>query len=224
MRHLVLIFCLFLTACISPTKLINPEPSDPAATLYDRVVIEIYSTDVTPPEDKTFEIFKQKLEEFRICKVDRIFIIPQKPVKHDSVFWNGNSLRALERKHRTIFDPDPDDRFLNVYIAIVPGNHAAPGKQNVIGLQYDDTSIAVFYRKAFNHSYRAALLLHELGHVIGLVDRDFRDDKFGPPVNPQRPQHCNVEKCVMFWRVNPKGVFDCRCKKDLLRLIAERTN
>lgn len=216
MRVLIFIL-LFLTSCVSSNRR-TPHLHD---TLYDRIVIELYSTTSSQPSTEALNIFKTQMEIYRICPADQIFIIPHRPSDNLRIAWNGGWLRALEAQRRTLHDNEPEDRHLTAFVAYVPGIYAIPRHHNVIGLHYDATSIAVFHRDFFNPTREAAVLAHEFGHIMGLVDRGRRPD---PPINPDRPNHCNDANCVMFWQVNPIGEFDDKCQQDILNLIAERSS
>jgi len=208
---LFIIVLMFSVSCASlETRRSQPTQN----TLYDRIVIELYSTTTSRHSPEAIKILKAKMEEYRICRADQIFVVSQTPSAVSNIAWNSDLLRALEARERTLHDRKPKDRFLIIWIAYVPGIYVVPNRLNTVGLKYGNTSIAIF-QKGFNSSYEASILVHELGHIIGLVDRSKRSD---PPVNPNRPNHCNNQNCVMFWRVNPAGKFDGKCQRDIRAL------
>jgi len=215
MRNFIILFLLLLTSLTScaTTTFHNPQIRH-RRMLYDNMVLEIHPTTQSIPNPVALNIFKAKMERFGVCRASNIRIITHDPGIVLIPAWTSSMLQAWEHRHRTRFDDDPDDRSLTVFVSYVTGIHTRVGYNNIVGLKYDDTSIAIFFRN-YAPMKEACVLIHEVGHVIGLVDRECRE---GDPANPDRPSHCNNENCVMFWQIKGSPDFDSLCQRDILSL------
>ncbi len=79
--------------------------------------------------------------------------------------------------------------------------------QSVLGVHLTGTSIVAIFKPAINkgtltlairHFTEQSVVVHELGHALGLVDN-------GTPVtslheDSAHPAHCNNQSCVMYWQ------------------------
>lgn len=214
MRKWLILLTLFLTSCgsFAVNQLDQGLGSEkPVQYLYDHITVEIQPTTQVGVVNSQLVTFRERLHEYRICRSDRINFIVKNPVEAPVELWTRSAVMAFMRAHRTLYDLRPDDRHLIVYMSVLPGKYPDTDS-NIIGMAFGNQHMALFNN--FDHY----VLLHEMGHTIGLVDRDHRE---GEPVNPERPNHCNVRECVMFWIVDKNGRFDDRCLKDLERMIAE---
>ncbi|MFB6307080.1 MAG: membrane metalloprotease, partial [Flavobacteriales bacterium] len=88
--------------------------------------------------------------------------------------------------------------------------------ENVLGLAYGTTSMAIFEKTITEYSggisepprykLEATVMNHEAGHTIGLVNNgtdmvnDHQDDAHG--------KHCNVENCLMYYTTRTTDVVD----------------
>ena len=80
------------------------------------------------------------------------------------------------------------------------------------GLQYGPSSLAIFKGTL----REGGVLLHEFGHLIGLV-------KTGPGQDPKHRHHCPAEACVMYYTVGSAYAdFDQACRDRIAKLIAKR--
>lgn len=206
----VFLLSLALPGCVGPQRrpdaVIKP-------MLLDRITIEIVPTEDYPIDLKELKGFISNLEKYRICPESGVTVHVKVAVKTNKRSWSYQDIRAFEQKYRKIWDLDPTDRHLKLFVSCLRGRYSEPDKTSIIGLTYGRHSMSLF-REHFDR----ALLLHETGHIIGLVDRRYRTS---PPVNPDRPKHCNNNNCVMFWQVDQGTVFDENCARDILYMILE---
>ena len=209
MRGLIAFFLVVLTSC---TSLQVQEKPPTARYLYDNITIEIQQTDSIGVVQSNLTALKNSLHKYRICRKNRISIIVKNPVPAPAA-WTRETMLYFKRKHRTLFDRNPHDRHLIVHISLLPGIYLERGG-NIIGLAFKSNQYIALFNN-FSHY----VLLHEFGHLIGLVDRSHRKES---PRNSTRPNHCNRKSCVMFWRASRLGKFDDRCLKDIDRMISER--
>jgi hypothetical protein len=189
----------------------NPEPELPARLfLYDNITMEIQPTYSAGVVTSQLTLLKDSFHKYKICRRENVSTIIRQPVDALSHVWPRNLLLRFRNRHRTLLDRRPNDRHLIVFVSILPGIYALHGHRSTIGLAMNDHHIVLF------SNFDRAVLLHEFGHIIGMVDRSKRED---PPVNPKRPRHCNNRRCVMFWQVNRDAKFDGLCRRDLAAMI-----
>lgn len=211
---------LSATGCVSPPQLDPPKVQEVAQqrghyeTLYDNIIIEVQAVKGMKPTRPTFNILAELFDEYKICKKENVLVIHKYPVDYPESKWPGSLVRKYETLFRAVLDTNPVDRDFAIFVSYLPGKYGEPKLQTVAGLQYNWSSIAVFGN--YGGRSGANLLLHEFGHLIGMVDRRNRET---PPVNPKRPNHCNDKNCVMYWRWNKKNAFCDICAADILEII-----
>lgn len=214
----LLITCLVLMlpgcASLSQNNLhVIPKPNKDF--VLDMLVVEIQPVNDLTINPKALERVKSRLDEYKICREKDITFITKPSISAPKAAWWSSELRMLHQNHRTLHDTNISDRSLVLFLVNVPGIYLESGKQSVAGLAYDDDNFIVYFG---SHSVdvQSSVIIHEIGHIIGLVDRSRRE---GDPVNPDRPPHCNNEKCVMYWISNRNGRFDELCQRDIQTLI-----
>lgn len=175
----------------------------------DSIVIEVQPFNDLKLNTLELQIIKSRLDKYKICKSENIFLLIKPSIDTNENLWNAEKLVALKTKYRTISDKNICDRNLVLYLAIVPGSYFVPDKESVAGLSFADSFIVYFGK----YKTQSPIILHEIGHSIGLVSRKLT------PINPKRPNHCNAERCVMFWIANIKGNFDESCQEEIQQLI-----
>ena len=211
-----MLLILLLPACAAPQKLDSPlQINEP--TYFDSIILEVVYTKQSKPSDKALNFLTKCLSEVNISH--KITII-KRQLSHPPVIpWTSAQIRQFESKHRLFKEDTPTDRDLKLFVAYLPDYYSEGDRTKIAGLQYGNSSIAIFMGK-LKRKYEGSVLLHEFGHIIHLVKLLSRKEK---PINPKRPRHCNNDGCVMFWRV--PGVdkkFDDDCLKDIKKAIASR--
>lgn len=114
--------------------------------------------------------------------------------------WTSAELLILERDHQ----PSPLAP-ATLVLLYCPGFYR--DLTSVVALNYGPHSIAVFADGTQNAAKEARFLLHELGHVLGLV-QGLRADRL-------HPRHDLDPQCVMFWFEPFSDDFCSYCKADL---------
>jgi len=214
-RLYTLLLIILLPACIATPK--TPPRESQGPTYFDSVTIELVYTERGKPSDAALKFLTTNLKTLNIAS--QIIIVRRQVVYPPIVPWTTSLIKEFEKKHRLIIDQDPENRHLKLFIAYLPDFYLQGTRNNIAGLQYEDSSFAVFIGK-IKRKHEGSVLLHEFGHIIGLVARDSRE---GAPVNPDRPSHCNDTKCVMFWRIpGEDAAFDDACLGDLRSSISDR--
>lgn len=213
------LFLIILTAtgCVSQPTAVKKDTRKTWKTLYNTIIIEVQPVKSTAPTRQTFEMFAELLEEYKICRKKDVLIVYKDPVQFDIFIWPSDMVRTFEELHRAIPDTNSTDRNFTVFVSYLNGLYGEPDMLTVAGLQYGWSSIAIF--GGYSGQAGATLLLHEFGHLIGLVNRKHRE---GEPANPDRKSHCNNRRCIMYWRWNKKGKLCDLCVRDIEKIIARK--
>jgi hypothetical protein len=216
LRSVLFLSCLTLTSCAVNQRRAGtyiPLHIPPAQTLYDSITFDIVSEDGIQPDKEELQFFASKLREYHISHV--IHFRYRENINSPNVIWTSASIRQFEKDNRVLHDKDLKDRDFVVFIAYVNGNYVNGETTNVAGLQYGRSSFALF--ADFYHN-EGVVLLHEFGHILRLAHSSKRKE---PPVNPDRPNHCNNTSCTMFWRAGKTRIrLDSQCRQELNALIA----
>lgn len=118
--------------------------------------------------------------------------------------WSVSDIRALERQHRTVYTGGTT---LAAWLVFLNGAYA--GGANVLGIAYNNTSMAVFEDQIMQHTggplepaqnvVEATVANHEFGHLLGLVNNgsamqaEHQDEPNG--------EHCDDPDCLMHYSV-----------------------
>ena len=135
----------------------------------------------------------------------------------------------LEKKHRNYYTANDVAVLYFIYLS---GEFA--DEKNVLGVAYTGTSIVVFketIKKAATvylpvRDIESAVLVHEFGHIIGLVNINYKSDRNHE--DTAHKYHCINPKCVMYYEVESRKLsiiftglptdFDDNCRKDIEKL------
>lgn len=115
------------------------------------------------------------------------------------VSWNHASLAAIEHDN---VRPTPGTIVL-CYVPGVFGSYPV-----AIGETYGSHGLAIFSDTRAAKLLEPTALIHETGHVLGLVGDPSRVDR-------SHPSHDLDPSCVMFWQVGAHDDFCMACKRDL---------
>jgi hypothetical protein len=199
----------------------NPEPElEEQFWLYESITFEIapIGTSVMPSVG-ALETFRERLHENRICRDDQVrFIVHSVKTPTPIHLWNGNAVRAYERVNRTLLDMRPGDEHLIVFVGYINGPWMEGADIRFLGgLQYSPSAFVIFKDGAGDRE--AGVLLHEFGHLIGMVKNEARDNH-----DDEHKHHCANKRCAMFWRTPRKGPvdFDYYCKRYIRQKILLR--
>lgn len=202
-----------IAGCQSMTQLSPPAEGrlDPSKWVYDYMVFEIARVEGAAPDPVALDRFAELLEFYGICPADRISFGIHDPAGPAFDIWTVNTIKNYEAKHRTIQESS-DGRVAAVFVSYLEGpTLMEEGFRNLGGIQYTDSSFAIF--KGVAGGKEAAVLLHEFGHMIGV-----RRTSEGDPYH-----HCPSENCVMYPSVGSAYAVMCDdCVVDLARAIRVR--
>lgn len=118
--------------------------------------------------------------------------------------YSADDVRALERQHRSSYT---DGTTVAAYLVFLNGQYA--GGANVLGIAYNNTSMAIFSERIMQytggplepaqHTVEATVANHEFGHLLGLVNN-------GTPMQREHQdepnaEHCDNPNCLMHYSV-----------------------
>jgi hypothetical protein len=218
-QHLALAVALvsLTISCASLSTL--PQPTKPTSWLYNSITFEIAPVNSANPSPEALEFFRKRLHENRLCHRDRVnFVIRRYTQGLPKGFpWSTGSLLTYEQMRRSIHDDSPYDSDLKVFVAYIDGLFRQGRElRHLGGLQYSHTAFAIF--KSGARDREGAVLLHEFGHLIGLVK-----DEDAPNHDGINSHHCAIQTCAMY-HSSPmdKADFDLYCKRAIRVMIRTR--
>ncbi len=120
--------------------------------------------------------------------------------------YSTERLRAMTESHRAVWS---DESRVSVYVMVLSGRHE---NDDVVGIAFDAGAFAIFPDQlhggllGLNYSnFEEAVVVHELGHLFGLVNLTghgaFHED-------PEHPGHSSNDESVMHWAVESTVVED----------------
>ena len=148
----------------------------------------------------------------------------------DRTRWTADDLRAAAAANRTTATTDDH---VSVHVLYVAGSHVEDGQQtDAIGLAYSASTIAVFPDRweglgsllGSGRAIERAVLVHELGHLLGLVNLGYTSDL--DHEDPEHPGHSSNRQSAMYYAIEstlvgqvfsgpPPDTFDDADRSDL---------
>lgn len=120
-------------------------------------------------------------------------------------------IEAIEDKDRSAYNNGDQ---IALYILYTNGTYA--DNNNVLGIAYKNTSIALFGQTIHNNSggigqssrtkLESTVLEHELGHLLGLVDVGTSMQTPHKDTDPTHGSHCNNSNCLMYYSTETTDV------------------
>lgn len=175
-----------------------------SADAFDRLVVQVQYVAGFRPTDGALS----RLEAFLSARLEKpggITIELAAPLQIQAqASYSTADVRALEQQHRTRYTQGGT---LAAYVIFLNGEYAQGS--NVLGIAYNNTSMAVFAEKIgqftggalepSQETVEATVAQHEFGHVLGLVNN-------GSPMQVEHQdepngKHCDNDKCLMHYSV-----------------------
>lgn len=137
---------------------------------YGALYIEVDHVDGQAPASSATDLLQQRAND-RLNKPDGI-TLETDAIGPGRSSWSQGDLRNAEDDHR---DRRPSGNSMVLYVLYVDGE--SKERENAIGVKYGPTSVAIFKEKIRSGSLTGlsttaaerAVLIHEFGHVLGLV-------------------------------------------------------
>lgn len=172
-----------------------------AATNFSSLRVELVYVEGHEPTAGTLTNLKSFLEK-RLNKPQGITIQKTAIASPKLAPYSLKDIEQVERDFRTLHN---QGNSLAVFAFVADGAYAE--NENVLGVAYRNTSVALFGTKIDQYSggigqpsqtlLETTVMNHEFGHIMGLVNvgvppqTDHQDTAHG--------RHCDVESCLMYW-------------------------
>lgn len=173
---------------------------------YETWVIEIDYVEGFPPSSSAISTLKSRMGA--VVNKDSI------DVRVDDVLqgrdrWSSSQIADLERQHK---DARTGDGTVVTWVAYLDGEFE---EANVAGVTFGYDRIAMFPEAiddacsigtlcfGAETDLERAVLVHEFGHALGLVDRGAEMQR--PHEDPDHPGHSSNRNSVMWWQVESVG-------------------
>lgn len=180
---------------------------------FDSLILEIAPVMSCSPDQVALNRFAEMLEEHGICRRDRTVVLTRGEFQSFiPPVWDGGLIQLYEGARRELPDLDLEDRIGYVFVAYIRNPIMLGGELKILGgLQYSESAFAIFKDGA--NGKEAAVLLHEICHMIGL--------KKGRKADPKH--HCPNRLCAMYPSIGSAYANLCgQCRQELKGLIARR--
>lgn len=148
-------------------------------------------------------------------------------------FYNLERISELENRYRETYN---EDNTLSIFLLVVDGYFQNNEEEYfTIGAAYRNTSMVLFGKRIAENSggfsrpgrgnLEATIALHELGHLLGLVNIGTEMVTPHEDADEDRKFHCDNADCLMYWAVETSNVLnfmqnsvpelDENCRNDL---------
>lgn len=224
MRRIALLLPLLLLSCGEEAASAAQEQADRMEALlkpspHSRLVIEIDAVAGLTPSNTVQNQIREELDAL-LGKPDGISFVEDEalPAVGADYAWTDEALFELAEAH---YNLEADDNTVKIHVMVLDGHSAEDSEQGrVLGLAWSNTHLVLFAEQlrsqcttpagipipALCEEAERAVWLHELGHIVGLVNR-------GAPstsehVDPEHDAHCDNPECVMYWAYEGQGLFE----------------
>lgn len=177
-----------------------------SSTKYAKLFVEVDYVEGFKARAATIDLLKVRIQE-RLSKPGGT-TVEETAFKSTKSVYTNSDLRELETQHR---QHQPGGDTMVLYVLVINGHHSEDTSNGkVLGVQYGRASIAIFKESIdssgglFGINFGAAdvekaVLVHEFGHAVGLVNNGM------PMVNNHEdaghPKHSSNKNSVMYWAV-----------------------
>ena len=154
---------------------IKPQPERP--WLYDSITFEFVAVKGAEPSKEALAEFKSKIIQHRICRPKYIVFVVRPPVESvpDIPIWTAMLIQQFEQHTRTLWDIDPWDRHLVIFVPYFKGLYYDGQMRTLGGIQYSPSTFALWPRNSPKQCEGSVLLplveTHSSVLVFRLVER-----------------------------------------------------
>jgi len=174
---------------------------------YEKMQIEVVYVDGYQPSDQAVSNLENFLQE-HINKPGGIFVNYKSISSPNKSTFTLDDLKKLEKKER---DHYSHGKTIEAFVFFTDAPYT---DNNVLGVAYGSTSIAVFEKTVKNNSggfaqpsqvtLESVVIEHEFGHLMGLVN--FGTNMSTSHEDGSHPNHCNNSSCLMYYGVETTDI------------------
>lgn len=173
---------------------------------YARLQVEVDAVSGMEPDADALDAFASRLNDI-LQKPGGVSMDNSETFPATRQTYSKDDIAALSSQHRSIHTAGST---AGLYILAVNGSYS-PAPQS-LGLAFDASTIVLFPEQMkqagnasiFLNTLERAVLLHEFGHLLGLVGAGTPMQT--PRQDPQHPGHSNSTHSVMYWAVDDVSV------------------
>ena len=191
--------------------------------VYKSLTVEIQYMKGFKPRQETVNQLSIFLNQY-LNKPKGINIVLNEIGRKKNTPLTTDSVVAIEKTNRTLFVKDDH---ITLYILFTNSRHV---DKRILGTAYRNTS-AVIYGKALRENSNArgkltrqeletAVLLHETGHLLGLVNKGSMAGSHH--IDYDYPDHCTNKKCLMYHATETKKFSSILIKGNIPLLDSKR--
>jgi hypothetical protein len=178
---------------------------------YDQLVVEIQYVSGNAPTSATLANLQTFLQQ-RLNKSSGITLTQNAIPAPGKSVYSVDDVQNIENANRT---QSATNKTLTAYFFFADGDYASnSGSSKVLGFAYGSSSMAIFEKTIKGLSgglgqpsvtvLESAVLLHEFGHILGLVNN-------GTPMQAAHQdvangKHCDDQNCLMYYSVETSDV------------------
>lgn len=210
---LVPILCMSIGCSSSSLRRFEPSnllslqrPADYLTTKYERLVIEV----VPAVGVQVVGVDALVTSARRLCRKPLgVEAVVRDPVQLPSKVWTKADLLDLREKVTSV---RTKANTVVLHVLAVPGGFVEE-PETTSGVVFTADLICLFPERPLGNRLTDRVLLHEWGHVLGLVDG-------GTPALSRHEEdgHCTEPSCLMYWAIHAgTGDLDPACLRDLGR-------
>ncbi len=180
---------------------------------YPDMVVEIDHVSGFAPSSDAKNTLETRIKNY--CDKDSVSY-KVSSFQSDDESYTLKEIKELAKEHRTE-DRRGGDK-VSMHVLYLNGEYAE--NSNTLGLAYEATSIAIFKEKiddaAENNliiqlpflvnaeDIEKAVLVHEWGHLLGLVNIGYTSERDHHDTNHRH--HCKHDDCVMYWQIESSSI------------------
>ena len=178
---------------------------------YSKIMVEFDFIEGYMPDAEALKHFKNVLE--RECRKE-IFLEVDDAIPKKKEKYSIEDINDLEVKYRDLYRGGDQAVMYFLYL----NGEFSDGGEEVAGFAYHGSSVVIFAEKIENASglriskteVERAVLVHEAGHLLGLVEINYKSDY--EHQDKEHEHHCTHtdemghHDCVMFWKIETSDV------------------
>ena len=163
-------------------------------------------------ESNIKEVFKSREGEYSLVVPKTLAQMTAIPAQNKSS-WSVEDLQALESSYRKSVTSGSQ---ASVFVVFLKGYYSQEGvtNQGIIGVSIAGTTIIAIFKDVVENASQGSspavakfmeqsTLVHEFGHVVGLVDNGLNMST--PHKDLEHGNHCDNPNCVMYWKNEGKS-------------------